>query len=531
MRAILLIICFFVPALTYLMTGLAKLAILFDADPFLSMPNPVFSFLSNHTVIAVAAALEVCATIAAAFLRRHWLRHTFLVLLWMALVLASYRAVLDLTAGNSTCRCLGVLETILHPGGGTTMFLWTWLALLVLLSATGILLTWAPGTSADRSGGSGIARSAMQLLVSVFITCSAKQSQGATSPGDGSSGAENGFIAQGHLEVIWYGPTNTISHIQRYAFETAVSSDHWRISVTWTNGVTEHYHGDGTMVLQWLADSAPTAPAFPATISPSSYPTEGYPASVIWLALASARHLAQQQPLPHPTASAYLSPQAFMIAADVFVNDDDAPGLPARVVFRVDSTLRSAAARNPLLKIEGIANKELASRRRALAKLPSGLIRAKYQVATWKSLGAMKIPGAADLEVFAVDSTNRIISRFHITVDLLERCTETVDWPVSSTPWSISDRRFRVERRGIECIQYLTNSVPLSVDDERLQQLFTARKAKAPLVTFDAVIEPLVWGAFGLLLVAPLWLLKTHFASRRRNCQQNNTTQDSKNKI
>ena len=530
MRAILLSICFFVPVLTYLVTGLAKLAIVFDADPFLSEPNPVFSFLSNHTVIAVAAGLEVCAVIAAVCLRRHWLRHSFIVLLWMALVLASYRAFLDLTAVNSSCRCLGVLETMLHPGGGTTVFLRTWLALLVLLSATGILLTRPPVTSAAQSGGFDVPRSAILPLVAVLMICSAKKSHGAGPPGDGGSELGNGFTARGHLEVNWYGPTNTVSHIQRYAFETAVSLDHWRISVILTNGVTEHYHGDGTMVLQWLADSASSAPAFPATISPSSYPTEGYPASVIWLALASARHLAQKQPLPHPTASAYLSPQAFMIAADVVVNDD-APGLPARVVFRVDSTLRSAAARNPLLKIEGIGGKDIASRRRALAALPSGLIRATYQVATWKSLGAMRIPGTADLEVFAKDSTNRIISRFHISVDSLERCTEEVDWPVCGIPWSISDRRFRVEHRGIECIQYMTNSVPLSVGDERLQQLFTARKAKAPLVTTDAIIEPLVWVAFGLLLVAPLCLLRTHFASRRRDRQQDNTTQESKRKI
>lgn len=530
MRAILLSICFFVPVLTYLVTGLAKLAIVFDADPFLSVPNPVFSFLSNHTVIAVAAGLEVCAVIAAACLRRHRLRHSFIVLLWMALGLASYRAVLDLTAVNSSCRCLGVLETMLHPGGGMTMFLWTWLALLVLLSATGTFLTRTPVTSTDQSGESRLPRSAMQVMVAAFMTCSAKQSHSAGPPGDGSPEAGNGFIAQGHLEVIWYGPTNTISHTQRYVFETAVSLDHWRISVTWTNGVVQHAHGNHSMVFEWFDEPTTKTPSLPATISPSSYPLGGYPRSVIWLAFASAQFVAQHQLLPHPTIPAFHSPHAFMYVADVVVSEH-APGLPASIIFRVDASQRRTAARNPLLSIEGVQRKELVSRRQSLAALPDGAEHAKYAVGDWISLGAMSIPRVAELELFRDDPANRLVSRFQIRVESTESTSEPLTWPAGTTLWSISDRRFRSERQGIGSILYQTNVVPVSAQDERLQRLFTERKARAPFLRMDAIVEPVMWIAFGVLLLAPLWLFKSIFASKRCARQQQNTTQNGKQKV
>lgn len=310
--------------------------------------------------------------------------------------------------------------------------------------------------------------------------------------------------------------TNVSVSEQIYQFVITVNSNFWRLSVLRTNLVKYCYAGDGGATVEWLEDPDFDNLPRPTIITYASYPSDGYIGFIPWLAYASSHYFFRgQNDVPHPTITASQSPQAFMYRADISLAPG-APHLPARIVYTVDKSRKHVALKHPLLRLEGLYKGQLYERRKGIHQLVDGQIRAVYFVEEWTNVGQLHIPYSATVQVFVPDSTNRLVSHHRLIATNAILGPIPVAWPTNPVGWSIVDRRFRVERQGIDCIHYLTNKLLPAIQDPRLLKLFDQKKASFPFLRLDFYWKLVVWFFFALLLLFPIvvagarWRLRRH---------------------
>lgn len=134
--------CLVFAALVYALSGILKVYLLAQGGEGLNNPNPVFFFLENKAVIAVASALEIGSVAAALWLLRYSPSAAFVVLLWMSCLLVLYRVGLHMAGARVTsCRCFGLLERIIYPVADTNRVAMAVLAITISLCLCGLLLT------------------------------------------------------------------------------------------------------------------------------------------------------------------------------------------------------------------------------------------------------------------------------------------------------------------------------------------------------------------------------------------------------
>lgn len=338
-----------------------------------------------------------------------------------------------------------------------------------------------------------------------------------------------GFVVNGTLAAQFYGRSNLVVHSQSFQFHVAVQQAWWQIHVGWTNGGSYHYVSDGKTVVEWFED-----PEFPQSPRPTIIHEDGFPANdgyigvLPWLAFASGSYLKEKRPLPHPVIPARHSPGAFMFRARVSLLAFP-PYLPESVAFFVDGSQRRAALRNPALKIEGLQERLQYERRKAVRELASrdGQLSAEYYVTQTTNVDALVVPLTAELKAYASGTTNRLASLFRLSVSQASPFHGLIGWPQNTNGWSVGDRRFRSSRQGIDSILYNTNRLIPSMNDERLQLLFRQKKAAAPFLRMDALWEPIIWSAFGLLMIGPIvvlwiWSRKVRLRGQMVNAQKQN---------
>lgn len=100
----------------FAIASLAKFQILTSSRMVLSYPNPIFSFLSNRQIIAVAAIVELIVTLIAVGCHRKKPVVALSALVWLCAVLAVYRFVLTVSGyPAASCGCFGALGELLYP--------------------------------------------------------------------------------------------------------------------------------------------------------------------------------------------------------------------------------------------------------------------------------------------------------------------------------------------------------------------------------------------------------------------------------
>lgn len=128
--------------MVYALSGMLKVYMLVRGGDGLNYPNPVFFFLENKAVIAIASALEIGSVAAAFWFLRYSPSAAFVVLLWMSCLLVLYRIGLHLAGARVTsCRCFGLLERIIYPVADTNQVAVAVLATTFSLCLCGLLLT------------------------------------------------------------------------------------------------------------------------------------------------------------------------------------------------------------------------------------------------------------------------------------------------------------------------------------------------------------------------------------------------------
>jgi hypothetical protein len=93
-----------------------KFHFLFSQSAVLQWRNAVFSFLPNSIVVASGATLECGVALVALWLHRKRPVIGCAWLVWLALLLATYRVALSSSGfAGLSCNCLGELGRILYP--------------------------------------------------------------------------------------------------------------------------------------------------------------------------------------------------------------------------------------------------------------------------------------------------------------------------------------------------------------------------------------------------------------------------------
>jgi hypothetical protein len=91
--------------------GLLKIFGLFEANPYLALHNPILPFVTNRVVIAMSALAEVLVGLSA--LRRSYSEYAPWLVMWLTLVMVTYKFLLALVGYKGPCGCLLGLTSLL----------------------------------------------------------------------------------------------------------------------------------------------------------------------------------------------------------------------------------------------------------------------------------------------------------------------------------------------------------------------------------------------------------------------------------
>ena len=203
------------------------------------------------------------------------------------------------------------------------------------------------------------------------------------------------------------------------------------------------------------------------------------------------------------------------------------PSLPEKVEFFVSRAVANKAPKAPTLAHENVPPQEMKTRKDMIRDLANdGLLAARYRVLEATNFAGFQVPSRFELITYRhfrpflklKTTTNASIAAIYSgTLSRFVVEPVVLNWPTSSLPVSVVDRRFRSERQEIDYIMYnATNEWILDSNDPRLQDRLRKRQAASPLLRpgiLTRIKAFALWTAFGILLAIPLlWLWR----SRRR---------------